>query len=308
MGEFLHKSRQGSNNHQNFHQSQQTQLKPLENKVEAKPEEDVSNETLEAVFQRKRDRFGGDDESRNQRRGPVPPMVMQDEEELVQHSGPVPSLSAKEIKVYSKRCNIYLLVLLLLICEACCKSKSISHHKSIDPIQSFFVDVSDSIFTCYGMKSNFNTYGINISNKEDRGRIFSTNLVHWDTIISNNDHIIISLYNTDIQSKIDLRLLNKRTKTYSIISKCYAPLWDENTFRIYRYKKALLVECTKDVMPEITLSDFIKPSCKDLFTQDYINNPYLVYTYQNERNDTLNVRFEPEDHPFFWRIWLLILF
>ena len=63
MGEFLHKSRQGSNNHQNFHQSQQTQLKPLENKTEAKPEEEVSYETPEAVFQRKWDSFGGDDES-----------------------------------------------------------------------------------------------------------------------------------------------------------------------------------------------------------------------------------------------------
>ncbi len=72
MGEFLQKNRQGSNNHQNFHQSQQTQLKPLENKTKVKPEKEVSNETPEAVFQRKWDSFGGDEESRGQRRGPVP--------------------------------------------------------------------------------------------------------------------------------------------------------------------------------------------------------------------------------------------
>ncbi|WP_028979127.1 hypothetical protein [Sporocytophaga myxococcoides] len=73
MVEFLHKNRQGSNKHQNFHQSQQTQLKPLENKTEANQEEEFSNESFpETVFQRKWDSFGGDDESRSERRGPVP--------------------------------------------------------------------------------------------------------------------------------------------------------------------------------------------------------------------------------------------
>lgn len=89
MGEFLNKSRKASNNHQNLHQSQQTQLKPLENKQETKPEEEASNESPEAVFQRKWDSFGGDGESRSQRRGPVP-LMNTEEEKPIQRRGPVP--------------------------------------------------------------------------------------------------------------------------------------------------------------------------------------------------------------------------
>ncbi len=198
--------------------------------------------------------------------------------------------------------KIYLLLLFLLICEACSKPQSITQYKAIDPIQSFFIDLPDSIFIFKYLKYNFDRYGININDKWDRGRIFSSSLdlEYKDSVISNNHHINIYLgEGFDVPCRIDLRVLNIKTKTYSIINKYYAELWDVNSFHIYRYKKGLLIECTKEIMPEITLSDFIKPSYISLFTQDYINNPYLIYTYQNDRNDTLNVKFEPRDHPFF---------
>jgi hypothetical protein len=47
------------------------------------------------------------------------------------------------------------------------------------------------------------------------------------------------------------------------------------------------------------LYDFITPDYIHLFSKELINNPTLLYSYKNERNDTLEVAFEPQDHPFF---------
>lgn len=97
MGEFLHRSRQSSDKNKNLHQSQQTQLKPSESKTEAQPEEKSSIESsFESVMQRKWDSFGGEDENRNQRRGPVPSTMVEDDEPPIQRRGPVPIEDTEE--------------------------------------------------------------------------------------------------------------------------------------------------------------------------------------------------------------------
>ncbi|WP_051312902.1 eCIS core domain-containing protein [Sporocytophaga myxococcoides] len=96
MGEFLHGSCKASDR-QNLHQSRQTQLKPLENKSESNTEEEFSNKSPETIFQRKWDSFGGDDENRNQPRGPVPLMAEgQESEAPIQRRGPLPLINTEE--------------------------------------------------------------------------------------------------------------------------------------------------------------------------------------------------------------------
>lgn len=91
MGELLHKSRQGTGNSLNLQQSQlkAADQKSLQNTV-AKSEEEFSKEPSFAnVLQGKWDSSEGGEE-KNQKKGPVPPMVMEEEEEPVQRKGPVP--------------------------------------------------------------------------------------------------------------------------------------------------------------------------------------------------------------------------
>ncbi|WP_051313184.1 DUF4157 domain-containing protein [Sporocytophaga myxococcoides] len=92
MGEFLHKSRQGANNNRNLHQSQQTQLKTADQKssqnTESKEEHSQDSSSPE-VLQRKWDSAEGG-EGNNEKKGPVPSMMVEEEEEPVQRKGPVP--------------------------------------------------------------------------------------------------------------------------------------------------------------------------------------------------------------------------
>lgn len=194
----------------------------------------------------------------------------------------------------------YLFVLILITFETCSNSKKITQWRNKDPIQSFFVDLPDSIFTYRKLQYNFSRYDLNINNNLERGKIFTSTLETPDSISSDRNNISIYLGERyDTPCEIHLRAINFKTKTYSIINLCYAELWDETNFHIFQYIKGSLIECTKDVLPKITLSDFIRPSYLSQFSQEYINNPYLIFSYQSDQSDTLKVRFESEDHPFF---------
>lgn len=90
MGEFLHKGRQGNDSNRNLHQSQQLQLKAVDQKSsqDTESKEELSQDfSSPEVMQRKWDGSEGG-EDKNQKRGPVPPM-MEEEEEPVQKKGPV---------------------------------------------------------------------------------------------------------------------------------------------------------------------------------------------------------------------------
>ncbi|WP_052430406.1 eCIS core domain-containing protein [Sporocytophaga myxococcoides] len=94
MGEFLNKSRQGGGTKPNLHQSQHSQLKANDQKssqsIEEKSEDKFSKDSsLAKVLQGKWDSSEGGEEN-NQKGGPVPPMLMEEDEEPVQRKGPVP--------------------------------------------------------------------------------------------------------------------------------------------------------------------------------------------------------------------------
>ncbi|MBO9701893.1 MAG: DUF4157 domain-containing protein [Sporocytophaga sp.] len=90
MGEFLHKGRQSNDSNRNLHQTQQKQLKVADQKSSQETElkEELSQDfSSPEVMQRKWDGSEGGEDN-NQKRGPVPPMM--EEEEPVQKKGPVP--------------------------------------------------------------------------------------------------------------------------------------------------------------------------------------------------------------------------
>ncbi|GAL87079.1 hypothetical protein MYP_4309 [Sporocytophaga myxococcoides] len=92
MREFLHKNRQGNDSNRNLHQSQQKQLKAVDQKSSQNPEseeEQSKDLSFQDVLQRKWDSSEGGEEH-NQRRGPVPSMMEEEEEEPLQRKGPVP--------------------------------------------------------------------------------------------------------------------------------------------------------------------------------------------------------------------------
>lgn len=196
--------------------------------------------------------------------------------------------------------NYIVYILLLLLFTACNSITRTTESPSKNSIQQYFIDLPENTFQSQCMKDNFGRYGLDLNQKSDRKKVLEKTFENTDSIMVEKDFILIHV-GDDFQEpcEMDLRLIKSQTNYLSFIEHFHGMLWTESNFHIFKYKRGSLVECTEEVMPTITLSDFIKPSYLDQFSQDFINNPYLNYTYINEQTDTLKVTFEPQDHPFF---------
>lgn len=182
---------------------------------------------------------------------------------------------------------------LILIIVFLVSSKTTIAQTQPPSLNSFFIDLPDSVFN-----TNILPYGMDFR-KQAREKLLIDGVQFPDSIINRKNGKQF-YFNEQYPAVIDLAILGSEKPYYSLIISEHGELGIHSTLYIFTYKKGSLVECSKQILPEITLSDFIHQQHLDKFTPEFIASPTLSYTYKGGTTDTLQVAFEIIDHPFFY--------
>lgn len=168
--------------------------------------------------------------------------------------------------------------------DSCCKGI----------LTSLFMSLPDTVF-----KSNLLPYRVNFT-QERRQTFFVDQLLAADSLIYRGCQLRIFLEGVE-PSIIQLSRLSFQKRLYSLILSKEEELGTKSDIHIYYYNGKSLVDRTNRLLPQITLLDFINTKYLNKFSEAFINSPSISYHNINNSMDTLVVKFEVLDHPFFYQ-------